>query len=135
MSSTTSGEATDAAVRHHLVPFAALPSDRFLHGVHDSEVRAFERAPLDVEQEFFSWEQADDLARFIAACRRKQRIPLAAIEPWTTASDNPAGVLAETVAGANDDLIREHARIIKASSPHPVIVRFAAAMDLVGYFP
>lgn len=116
-------------------PVVSLPADRPFLGVYDSETRAFDDANMDVEQAFISWEETDDLAAFLAACRERRRVPLVTIEPWTTASNVTANVLIETITGRNDALIRANARAIRRVAPQQVLVRFAHEMDLVGKYP
>lgn len=117
------------------LPDAALPTDRRFFGVYGAETGAADNQPLDVEHNFISWEKADDMARFIASARQRQRVPLVTVEPWTTASRESGNVLLDTVRGANDAVIRADARAIKSQAPQVVLVRFAHEMELTGNYP
>ena len=56
-------------------------------------------------------------------------------EAKTTSSGNPDNVLADTVSGANDSIIRSIARVVKNHSQQTVIIRFGHEMDIPGNYP
>lgn len=116
------------------LPVVSLASDHLLLGVYDP-AGAFNDVPLDIEHAYISWERADLIGPTVGAIRQRSRVPLLTIEPWTTASGDPANVLADTAAGKNDDVIRQDAAAIRAQAPQQVIVRFAHEMDLIGNYP
>jgi beta-mannanase len=104
-------------------------------GVYDRIEGIFDNVKLDVEADYVSWENSQELNSVITRIRAHQRVPLVTIEPFTTASGDPQQVLQETVAGLNDVTIAENAGIIKAHAPQVVLVRFAHEMELVGNYP
>jgi len=117
------------------LPVIELPKERMFLGVYDRHARTFADVKLDVEADYVSWEQFDELNAMISRIRFANRVPLVTIEPFTTASGEPQNVLQETVAGLNDNIIAENARVIKSHAPQIIMVRFAHEMELVGNYP
>lgn len=95
----------------------------------------FEDEPMDVEHDFVSWEKADEAFMLIENIRKKGRVPLLTVEPFTTASGEPQQVLTDTVRGKNDATISALADAVRKHHEQVVIVRFAHEMELIGNYP
>ena len=111
-----------------------LPQDRIFLGAYDLE-NQMEKRPLDVEMDYFDWVKYDAIGRFIYDTAMKGRIPVVSLEPWTTTSGQQPDVLKDTSDGLNDEIIRNVAKTVQASSQQQVLVRWAQEPELVGLYP
>ncbi|MDQ5981952.1 MAG: hypothetical protein QG570_717 [Patescibacteria group bacterium] len=117
------------------LPVVELPQGRMFLGVYDRWDGEFQNVQMDVESDYVSWENSQELNRIISRIRFDKRVPLITIEPFTTASGESLQVLHETIDGLNDDIITENIRVIKEHSPQLILVRFAHEMELIGNYP
>lgn len=117
------------------LPVNNLPEDRMFLGVYDRWEGTFDQTDMDVEGDYVSWEDTQELNSVITRIRAHNRVPLITIEPFTSASGIPDQVLQDIVHGLNDEFIAENARIIKSHAPQLVLVRFAHEMELIGNYP
>lgn len=113
---------------------ATLPLDRMFLGAYDLEDQLNDRA-LDVEMDYFDWVKYDAIGTFIYGTAEQGRIPVVSLEPWTTTSGQLENVLHDTSAGLNDEIIRNVAKTIKASTQQQVLVRWAQEPELTGLYP
>lgn len=121
------------------IPTIPIPEDRVFWGAYDPQ-NEFGDLPLDVEQEFISWENTAKMYDFLQQCQHKRRIPMITVEPTTTISGDMRRLLIDTgriVKGqaANDAIIQKNAMAISSISPQVVLIRFGHEMDLVGNSP
>ena len=103
-------------------------------GAYDLEGQLSDR-PLDVEMDYFDWVNYDAIGMFIYRTAEQGRIPVVSLEPWTTTSGQLENVLQDTSGGLNDEIIRNVAKTIKASTRQQVLVRWAQEPELTGLYP
>jgi beta-mannanase len=89
--------------------------------------------PLGVEEWYLRQNEPELLGAALAHAR-DHRTPLVTVEPWPRAR-RWAPVLEWVADGRMDDDVRRLARVIQASQPQVVLLRWGHEMDLSGLYP
>jgi hypothetical protein len=109
-----------------------LPSERVSFGAYDPHWQ-LSNLPLDVEHWYVRQDDPGALSRALVSARNR-RTPLITIEPFPSPGQVEP-VLDTIVAGSKDEDLRQLARVIAASKPQVVLVRWGHEMDISGLYP
>jgi cellulose synthase/poly-beta-1,6-N-acetylglucosamine synthase-like glycosyltransferase len=109
-----------------------LPADRLSFGAYDPHWQ-LANLSLDVEHWYIRQDDPPALSRALVSARNR-RTPLVTIEPFPSPGQTEP-VLDLIAAGAKDEDLRALARVVVASRPQVVLVRWGHEMDISGLYP